>query len=172
MIKKTIKKKHGIYGDFVVAMLEDRGVIELLNADIKTYFKTYRHIPDEIFSEFIKTVYLNDQRVHSILANNIVKEKHLGIGMGEFCYIITDITGLTQATIYKRIRDSENIIRLDVNNYKLVLPIFTEDELVLMRNKILQAKYNMNIDEMDLTSEHLTMFDDDLKNRDEIYAQI
>ena len=143
---KVLKSKP--YGSIMVSILEDQGIMELLEGDIGGYFKTYRSISPEIFSDFVKEMFLTDERISAILAEDKLKERYMAITMTDAYYLINSITGLCNQTIKRRITDSPNILKIPGRTLSSILirPIFTNNEMEIMKTRIINSKIRMNIE--------------------------
>jgi len=135
------------YGEIMISILEDQGIMELLNGDISGYFRAYRSTSPEIFSNFFKQVFLIDPRVAAIISEDKKKEEFTAISMTDAVYIVKSITGMCDQTTKRRIDECRGILTLPGKSArsKMVRPVFTDDELLQMKEQIAQAKININI---------------------------
>ena len=135
------------FGKTMIAILEEQGLMEMLDGDVSGYFRKYRGTSHEIFVDFLKDMFINDPRVAAIMSEDKFKEQAIALTVSDICYLVRSNTGMCYQTINKRIENAPGILRLQGRHkyYKLARPNFTDEELELMKQKIAEAKININI---------------------------
>lgn len=121
--------------------------MDMIDGEVGGYFRRYRSTSQEIFVDFLKDMFINDPRVAAIMSEDKFKEQAIALTTSDICYLVKSITGMCYQTINKRIANAPGILRVQGRHkyYKLVRPDFTDEELVIMKQKIAEAKININI---------------------------